>query len=115
MIKKPLSVIAGYAVFVIFSVALFRFAGQKPHAEASLYFMILAAICGILYSVLAGFVVNLISKSKSLDMNYFLAAIIAGFAAFSMSKSEGSHWTQILAILIFAPVSILGGYLRLRK
>lgn len=77
--------------------------------------MILAAICGVLYSMLGGYVTSIICQTKSLDMNYFLAAIIAGFATFSMFKSAGSHWTQILAIFVFAPASILGGYLRIRK
>ncbi len=38
-----------------------------------------------------------------------ILSVIAGFAAFSFFKSTGNHWTQITAIVVFAPVSILGG------
>ena len=52
---------------------------------------------------------NLSPGQKKLKTNFALALIIVGFAAFSFFKSGGSHWTQTLAIFIFAPVSILGG------
>jgi hypothetical protein len=39
-----------------------------------------------------------------------LLFIIAGFATFSFLKANGSHWTQLLAIFIFAPISVLGGW-----
>jgi hypothetical protein len=35
--------------------------------------------------------------------------MIASFATFSLLKTVGNHWTQLLAIFIFAPVSVLGG------
>jgi hypothetical protein len=52
-----------------------------------------------------------------MKLNYMLAVIIAGFATFSLIKSEGNRWTQILAIFIFTPMSILGGlfYMNRRK
>lgn len=115
MIGNFLSIVAGYAVFVVTSLALFRFSGQKPHAEATLGFMILAAIYGVVFSFIAGLVTQLVSGRKDVRLNYILAFILAGFAAFSMIKSEGNHWTQILAILIFAPASVLGGLFFIKK
>ncbi|MCF0054859.1 hypothetical protein [Dyadobacter sp. CY356] len=113
--RKIISIIAGYAVFVISSLALFRLSGQKPHADATLSFMILTAVYGVVFSFLAGLVTQLVSGAKDIKLSYILAFVLAGFAAFSMFKSEGSHWTQILAILIFAPVTILGGLFFIRK
>lgn len=115
MIRKFLSVVAGYAVFVISSLALFRLSGQKPHADATFLFMIFTAIYGVVFSFLAGLVTQLVSGVKDIRLNYILAFILAGFAAFSMFKSEGNHWTQILAILIFAPATVLGGLFYMRK
>jgi len=111
MIRQILSVIAGYAVFVISSLLLFEVSGQKPHEDAINLFIIFAAIYGALFSIIAGYVTRLISKTQSLNSNYILAIIIAGFALFSLLASNGSHWTQILAIVIFAPISIVGGML----
>jgi hypothetical protein len=109
MIRKILSVLAGYCIFAVTSLALFMLSGRDPHASASFVFEIVTAIYGILFSFLAGVVVQVIAKNKTLTLNYILALIIAGFAAFSFIASRGDHWTQILSIIIFAPISIVGG------
>jgi uncharacterized membrane protein len=72
--------------------------------------MILTAIYGIAISFISGLITQLISRTKKLKVNYVLAFIIAGFASFSLLKSSGSHWTQLFAVFIFSPVSILGGF-----
>ncbi|MCF8325261.1 MAG: hypothetical protein K9I84_09910 [Leadbetterella sp.] len=115
MARKILGIIVGYAVFVISSLALFRISGQAPHATAAINFMILTVIYGTLFSIISGFVAQFIAKTKDLKLNFILSSIIAGFAIFSFFKATGSHWTQILAIFIFAPASILGGLLYHRK
>lgn len=109
MIRQTLSVIAGYAIFVVTSLAFFKISGQKPHSDPTTLFAILTAIYGTVFSFIAGLVTRLLSKTRNLKINYMLAFIIAGFATFSLLKSEGNHWTQLLAICIFAPVSISGG------
>ncbi|GLU51456.1 hypothetical protein [Dyadobacter frigoris] len=109
MIRKIISIIGGYATFVVTSLALFKLSGQKPHADPTLLFMIFSVIYGAIFSFTAGVVTQLISGTKDVKLNYILAFIIAGFAAFSMFKSDGNHWTQILAMLVFAPASVLGG------
>ncbi len=109
MIRKIISIIAGYAIFVISSLALFKLSGQTPHADPGSGFVIVTIIYGALFSFIAGLLVQLIARAKNLQVNYILAFIIAGFAAFSLMKTSGNHWTQLLAIFVFAPVSILGG------
>jgi hypothetical protein len=115
MIKQFLGVIIGYAIFVITSVLLFRISGVKPHSEASVAFMLLTLVYGAVFSFLSGFVTQTIAKTKDLKVNYILFVIMAGFATFSLFKSSGSSWTQLLAIFLFAPVSILGGFFRIKK
>ena len=109
MVKQILGVIAGYAIFVVSSLVLFKVTGLDPHSQVSTNFIILTAIYGAVFSSLGGFVTQFIAKTRTLTLNYILAFIIAAFATFSLIKSNGSHWTQLLAIFIFAPVSILGG------
>jgi hypothetical protein len=115
MIRKILGVIAGYAIFVVTSLAYFKLTGHAPHADPTLLFVILTAIYGALSAFIAGLVTQLISRTKDLKINYVLALIIAGFATFSFFKSSGNHWTQILAIFIFAPASILGGLFYIKR
>ena len=114
MTRKILGIIAGYAIFVSTSLALFKILRQDLHSNPSTYFVIVTIIYGAVVSLIAGFVTHLIAKAN-LKLNYILAFIIAGFATFSLLKSEGNHWTQILAIFIFAPMSILGGILNIKR
>lgn len=109
MIRKVLSIIVGYAIFVATSLALFKIAGKDPHSDPTTTFIVLTIIYGAFFSFVAGLVTLLIAKTSDVKVNYILAFIIAGFATFSYFKSEGNHWTQLIAIFIFAPTSILGG------
>ena len=115
MIRQISGVIIGYAIFVISSVFLFWFSEVNPHEEASKLFMVLTFVYGSVFSFISGLVAQLIAKSKSLKVNYVLFVIMAGFAAFSLFKSSGSSWTQLLAIFIFAPISILGGLFWIKR
>ncbi len=109
MIRKILSILVGYILFVVTSILLFKISGQDPHQPSTLNFQLLTALYGALFSFLSGLVVPVIARTKTINLNYILAFIIAGFASFSLIKSEGSHWSQLFAILIFAPASIFGG------
>lgn len=115
MIRNILALFAGYAIFVVAAVLLFQISGVDPHSDPSISFLAAVIACGMLSSSTGGFVVQLISTDKKLRINYILALIIAGFAAFSYFKTTGNHYSQIAAILLFAPFSILGGYIAIRK
>jgi hypothetical protein len=115
MIRKILAVIISYVIFAASAVLLFNLTGQKPHAEATVNFKIITAAYGIFFSVLSGLVLQLIAQTKSLTLNFVLAFIMAAFAAISLLTSGGSHWTQLFAIIIFAPASLLGGVIYLKR
>jgi len=115
MIRKIAGVIIGYIIFAISALALFKFSSQDPHADPATVFIVLTAVYGIIFSFLGGLVAALIARAIDLKVNYMLAFIIAGFAAFSFIKTNGNHWTQLLAIFAFTPASILGGRFYLRR
>ncbi|MHC0441953.1 hypothetical protein [Flavobacterium sp. 3-210] len=115
MIRQILGVIIGYAIFVISSIFLFKFSEVNPHEDASKLFMVLTFVYGTVFSFTSGLVTQLIAKTKNMKVNYVLFVIMAGFATFSLFKSGGSSWTQLLAIFVFAPVSVLGGYFWINK
>ncbi|NNU33872.1 hypothetical protein HK413_06445 [Mucilaginibacter sp. S1162] len=58
---------------------------------------------------------QLIAQTKNLNLNFILAFIIAALAMVSLLTSGGSHWTQLFAIIIFAPASTLGGAMYLKR
>ncbi len=115
IIRNILSIISGYAIFVATSLALFKISGLRPHSDPTTFFVILTTIYGAFFSFISGLVSQLLSRAANLKINYILAIIIAGFATFSFFKSEGNHWTQLLAIFIFAPISILGGLMHIKQ
>jgi peptidoglycan/LPS O-acetylase OafA/YrhL len=114
MTRSILSVITGYLIFAVSSILLFILTGQKPHAEASVAFKTVTVAYGVVFSIIAGFVLQLIARQKTFTLNYVLAAVIFLFATISLVTAKGTHWTQLFAMIIFAPVSVLGGYLKLR-
>ena len=112
MLRKILTVTAGYMVFAISSVLLFTLTGHHPHQDAPFNFQLITIAYGVFFSILAGAVVQLIAKQKNLTLNYILAFVMFALAGTSMAVSGGSHWTQLFAMFIFAPVSIVGGYIK---
>jgi hypothetical protein len=115
MIKKILAVIIGYIIFAASALAFFAVFDIEAHSTATTIVMLQTALNGLIFSILAGFISQLIAKTGTLKINYTLALLIAGFAAFSYFKSTGEHWTQLMAIFIFAPASILGGWVCISK
>jgi hypothetical protein len=115
MIRKITGVILGYAIFVVSALAFFKLSGKDPHADPTIIFATLTAVYGVVFSFTGGLVAQLIARTTDLKINYILALIIAGFATFSLIKTGGNHWTQLLAIFIFAPASIAGGQFYLNR
>jgi hypothetical protein len=115
ILRNILAVIAGYVTFAASAVLLFQLSGIDPHGHPSNGFVILSVAYGMLFSFIGGLLTQLISKAGKLTINYVLAVVIAGFAAFSLLMSGGNHYSQLSAIFLFAPSSILGGQTYLRK
>jgi hypothetical protein len=115
MIRNILGVIVGYLIFAVSAVLLFKLSGQDSHGETSISFAIFVILYGAVFATIGGFAAKFIAGGKSLLSNYILAVLMAGFAAFSLFASAGNHYTQIAAIFLFAPLSVLGGYLFLKK
>lgn len=115
ILRNTLAVISGYAVFAISAVLLFQLSGINPHQDPSAGTLTMTIACGMAFSFLGGGLTQLLSKPGTLTVNFILAGIMAGFAAFSLFKTSGNHYSQIAAIFLFAPASIAGGLACLRK
>jgi hypothetical protein len=115
MIRNILAVIIGYLIFAISAALLFQLSGQNPHGDTSVSFAAFVILYGAVFATVGGFITQAIAVSKTLTVNYVLALIMAGFAAFSLFAASGNHYTQIAAIFLFAPLSVLGGYLFLKN
>lgn len=114
IVRNILAVIVGYLIFAVSAVLLFQLSGIDPHADSGFGTILLVVVFGAVFSFIGGLAAKAIAATSSLVVNVVLAVLMAGFAAFSMVKSPGSHYTQIAAITVFAPISLLGGYVRKR-
>ncbi len=110
--RNILGVIVGYLIFAVSAVLLFQLSGIDPHADAGIGTMVLVIVFGAFFAFIGGYTARLIAFARSLAVNIVLFCLIAGFALISLLKSDGSHYTQIAAILFFAPMSMAGGILR---
>ena len=115
VIRNVVGVIVGYLIFAVSAVLLFNLSGIDPHADASIGTIALVIVFGAVFAFAGGYLTKLIAATKTMIANYVLVVIMASFAAFSFFKSPGNHYTQIAAIFLFAPISLVGGLLRRRS
>lgn len=112
IVRNIAAVIAGYLIFAVSAVLLFNLSGIDPHAETGLMTKFGVVIFGCVFSFIGGYIAKLIAAANSLSVNIVLAVLMAAFAAFSFFESPGEHYTQIAAIFLFAPASLIGGIAR---
>jgi len=114
MVRSVLAVIAGYLVFAVSAILLFRLSGHDPHAPAETGFVIVTILYGMFFATLAGFLAALLGKRFEMEHALAVASLIAALGAASLlaSVKSGAIWTQLAAILIIAPCAMLGGHLR---
>lgn len=113
--RNILGVIFGYFIFAMGAVMLFRLTGIDPHADVALSTKALVIGGGAVFAFAGGFVGKSIASTRTLIVNIVLSLIIAGFATVSLFMSAGEHYTQLAAIFLFAPLSLLGGFVRGRS
>ena len=100
-------------VFLLPALAFFQFTGQDPGAGATPTFMMGAFAWGIVCSVAGGWTAARIARRHETLHGALVAGLIAILALISMyAGRNGAWWTQIAAIVVFAPFAILGGFVR---
>ena len=114
VVRNILGVIVGYLIFAVSAVLLFKLSGLDPHMDAGIGKMVMVIVFGVVFSFAGGYVTKLIAATNTQRANYALAVLMAGFATFSLFQSQGNHYTQIVAIFLFAPLSLVGGLIRRR-
>ena len=111
--RSALGVLVGYALFAASAGALFHLSGQDPHGEATVPFMIAAAVYGMAFALLGGYVSGWIASRAPLAHGLIVAGILATGAGASLvaTVGKGSIWSQLTALAAMAPAAALGGCL----
>lgn len=115
--RHVLAVLAGYVIFALLSVALFALSHRDPHAAQDSVFVAFSLVYGILAAALAGYVAASIGRVNPLSHARTLALAIAAVAIVSLLSrpGAGSIWTQLASLVLFAPSTLVGGWLRARS
>jgi hypothetical protein len=110
MLRSVIAVVAGYLVFAFSAALLFGLSGVDPHAVPSLTFGIGSVVFGMVFAALGGWVAARLAPSNPAAHVRGVALVLATIALVSMVAGwgDGSPWSQLAALLLMAPSTLLG-------
>ena len=114
--RGVLGVVSGYLIFALSAVLYFRLANVDPHSPAAVGFEMLTIAYGLVFAMLGGFIAGKIARRTGLMSGILLALVIVLGATVSIiaRPGAGALWSQTAALLLFAPASVAGDWLRVR-
>ena len=117
MVRSVIAVLAGYLVFGVSAVVLFKASGRDPHVPAGLGFMLLSSLYGIFFAAVGGFLAAWLARRYEFEHALAVAGLIAvaGAASLLTRPGQGAMWTELAALLIMAPAAMAGGWARQRQ
>ena len=115
--RGVLAVVSGYLIFAGSAVLFFRLANVDPHSPAAVVFEMLTIAYGVAFALLGGFVAGNVARRTDLMSGIVLALVIALGATVSIiaRPGAGALWTQTAALLLFAPASVAGDWIRISR
>lgn len=117
MLRMILGIATGYLLFAASAVALFQLSGVDPHAPSSTGFRVLAVLYGAAFSVASGYLATAIARREQLRFAMVVASMVAlaGIISLLARPGDGPMWTQVASIVLFAPLVVAGGHLRIQR
>ena len=117
LMRGVLAVVSGYLIFAGSAVLFFRLANVDPHSPAAVVFEMLTIAYGVAFALLGGFVAGNVARRTDLMSGIVLALVIALGATVSVitRPGAGALWTQTAALLLFAPASVAGDWIRISR
>ena len=114
MLRTAAGIDIGYLIFAVPSFLLFRMTHVDPHAPATPMFEVMAAILGMIFALLAGYLGTTIAGGRTMWAAVIIAAVLAAGAISSM-VATGVNWSPVAALMCMVPAVVVGGWLRLRQ
>jgi hypothetical protein len=116
MLRSIGAVATGYLVFAGSAALLFQLSGQDPHAPSSAAFKIGSVIWGSVFALIAGFLTAHIAGRRP-SVHAGVVALLVGLGALAsliLPTGDGARWSQLSALLVMAPLALLGGVIARR-
>jgi hypothetical protein len=114
LLRSVLSVLLGYGLFAVGAATIFAAMRVDPHADASASIILGSTLYGVVFAVLGGILAGTVARRRPLAHAAAVGALILAGALISLITSRASEprWSQLVAALIIAPSTFLGGLLR---
>jgi hypothetical protein len=113
ILRSTAGVVGGYLVFAVTAAVLFQVSGQRPHAQASLPFTVGTAVYGMIFAAVGGWFAAWVAGRRPTLHGVLVGLLIAVGAALSLLFSgAGARWSQWEALLLMAPMAVVGAFLR---
>jgi hypothetical protein len=111
------AIVAGYLIFALSGLALFRLSGQDPHASGDPAFMMTSVIVGFMFAMVGGYVAGRIAPDHPRRHAFAVGLLIAigALVSLAMSGPEASTWSQSAALTLMAPGAAIAGALVKRR
>lgn len=115
-LRSVFAVIVGYVVFAACSFSIFQISGQAAHADATITFMVLSTIGGMVFALAGGYIAGWLAGRKPFVHGIAMATVLTAGAAASLASTigHGAIWSQISALALMAPSAVIGGWWRER-
>jgi len=114
-IKGFYGVVAGYLLFAVSTILLFKISNVDPIGKASSSFITFSTLYGSVFALLAGFTAAAIAGKRELFHAAIVGSLLFVIATISLISAPGDHWSQWITIIIFVPLTIVGGYIQKRR
>jgi hypothetical protein len=106
LLRSIVAVLVGYTLFAVSAFALFRVTGHDAHAPASLAFMLVTILEGVVFASAGGYLAGWIAGGQPVAHAFAVAVVIAAGAVASLvaTLGHGAVWTQVAALAFGAGI-----------
>jgi len=101
--------VLGFLLFGLLWRGIFVVTNTDLHAPASISFEAGAAIYGLLFALLAGYIASFVGGQPHFIAAWIVGALVA-LTAIVVMIGKGVSWPQVMALLFFAPAAVVGGW-----
>ena len=116
VLREVLAGAVGYVIFIGSAVLLFQLSGYDPFALPTRSFQLFSILYGIGFAFIAGYLTAMLSPASPIRPAIFVSLLIAIGALLSLlMQSHGERWSQLAALLLMAPMVLVGARARHRR
>jgi hypothetical protein len=108
-LRAILAFLVGFIVAIAPAMKFIRYTHQNALDSASLQYIVIAAVLGVVFSLAGGFLSARIAPANAHGVGDAIMFVILAFACWNLYISPGrDHWFTFIAILLMTPSVYIG-------